>query len=143
MEGKPKRRSGTEKRRTPKTIAARVTIAQKAEVVAKADHAGITESALVLQAVLGIKPSRAARRPTANQKLVVQLMHKIVEFKTSIDRVGNNFNQLVKHANAGNPQWNALQLAYSEFKEYAEGALDEIRTAYMEALGREKGRETE
>ena len=90
------------------------------------DQCGLPLSALIRHALFNTPPPRAARRPTVNHRAVAQLLGEL-------GKLGSNINQLAKHANAGRYQTNSIELAIR--------TLIELRTACMEALGREYPRD--
>lgn len=121
-------RSGTEKRRRTKTYSVRLTPAEQERAAAIRDHAGLPLSALIRRALFDTPLPRAARRPTLNHQAVARLLGEL-------GKIGGNLNQAQKHINAGHPQWNVW--------EEAARALIDMRTACMEALGREPNRNGE
>lgn len=90
-----------------------------------AARAGMPLAALIRRSLFNTPLPRAARRPTAELKAVAQLL-------AELGRIGGNINQAQKHINAGHPQWNVWEEGVR--------ALIEMRTACMEALGREQDR---
>lgn len=95
---------------------------QAAELAARS---GMPLSTLIRRALFNTPLPRAARRPSVEKQLVAQLI-------AELGKIGGNINQAQKHINAGHPQWNVWQEAAR--------ALIEMRTACMEALGREPDR---
>ena len=90
-----------------------------------AARAGQPLSALIRHGLFDTPLPRAVRRPPIEKQLVAQLLGEL-------GRIGSNVNQLAKHANAGRFQQNSIDLAMQ--------TLMEMRTACMEALGREQPR---
>ncbi|MGE0278459.1 MAG: hypothetical protein AB7R40_23935 [Nitrospiraceae bacterium] len=128
MEEKPKRRSGSQKRKRQKVHAVRFSDPEWSEIVAKADHAGVAVSAFMRHATLGAPLPRAARRPTINQKLVARLLGLL-------GNVASNMNQTARVLNMTGEMRNP------ETFDDACRAIIEMRAGCMEALGMEKGRE--
>lgn len=95
---------------------------ERAEAAQQAARAGLPLSALIRRAIFNTPPPRNARRPTVERQLVAQLLGEL-------GKIGGNINQLAKHANAGRYQTDSIELAMR--------AMLEMRTACMEALGRE------
>lgn len=120
------RRSGSETRRRTKIYSLRLDPAEQERATAIRDHAGLPLSALIRRALFETPLPRAARRPTVNHKAVAQLL-------AELGKIGSNLNQLAKHANAGRYQADSIELALRD--------LMELRTACMEALGREPDRD--
>ena len=119
------RRSGTEKRRRSKTYSVRLDPAEQERAAALRDRAGLPLSALIRRALFDTPLPRATRRPTVNHQAVAKLLGQL-------GRIGTNINQLAKQANAGRYQENTIELALRE--------LLELRTACLQALGREPDR---
>lgn len=121
----PSRISGSEKRQRAKTYSIRLSDQEQATARSIASRAGISLAALIRHALFNTPPPRAARRPTIEHQRVAQLLGEL-------GKIGSNINQLAKHANAGRYQPDSVELAMR--------ALLELRTACMEALGREQDR---
>jgi hypothetical protein len=119
------RRSGSEKRRRSKTYSLRLDPAEQERAAALRDRAGLPLSALLRRALFDTPLPRAARRPTINHQAVARLLGEL-------GKIGTNINQLAKHANAGRYQQDSIELALRD--------LMELRTACMQALGREPDR---
>ena len=123
--GHKKRKSGSDKRKRTKTWSVRFTPQEAEQVKAIADRSGLPVAALLRQNLLDAPPPRAARKPTVNHKAVAKLLGQL-------GKIGSNLNQLTKHANAGRYQENSIELALRD--------LAELRTACLQALGRELDR---
>lgn len=119
------RRSGSEKRRRSKTFSVRLDPDEQQRAADLRERAGLPLSVLIRRALFNTPLPRAARRPPIEKQLVAQLLGEL-------GKIGGNINQAQKHINAGHPQWNVW--------EEATRALIEMRTACMEALGREPER---
>jgi hypothetical protein len=89
------------------------------------EQCGLPLSALIRHALFNSPPPRAVRRPTINHQAVAKLLGEL-------GKLGSNINKLARHANAGRYQTDSVELAMR--------ALLELRTACMEALGREQDR---
>lgn len=118
-------RSGSGNRKRPKTYSLRLSAEEQAKARSIADHTGLSFAAYIRHKVFGDPLPRAARRPTINHQAVARLLGEL-------GKIGSNINQAQKHINAGHPQWNVW--------EDAARALIDMRTACMEALGREQPR---
>ena len=118
-------RRGSEKRQRTRRLSVRINEQEAEGIRQLADRAGISTGALVRHAIFNTPPPRAVRRPTVNQKAVAQLLGQL-------GKIGTNINQLAKQANAGRYQENTIELALRD--------LMELRTACLQALGREPDR---
>ena len=121
------RRSGSDTRKRLKTYSLRLSPEEQAKAHAIVDHTGLSLAAYIRQKVFGDPLPRAARRPTVNHRAVAQLLGEL-------GKIGSNLNQLAKQANAGRYQESSIELALRD--------LRELRTACMQALGRESTRTT-
>lgn len=117
------KRSGSSKRQRTQVYSIRFTPAEHARAMELCNLTGLCLSALIRHSLFKTPPPRAARRPTVESKLVAQLLGQL-------GKIGGNLNQLAKQANAGNYQTDAIDEAML--------TLIELRSACMEALGREK-----
>lgn len=118
-------RRGTETRQRKRTLSVRFNEQEAEKLSILVDRAGLSAGALVRHALFNTPPPRAARRPTVNHKAVAQLLGQL-------GKIGTNINQLAKMANAGRYQENMIELALRD--------LMELRTACLQALGREPDR---
>ena len=64
----------------------RFTTFEDAIVVVKADIAGLSVASVMRQSILTMPPPSAARRPTVNHQLAVQLLAEIGQLTTAFDR---------------------------------------------------------
>ncbi|MCA9463840.1 MAG: MobC family plasmid mobilization relaxosome protein [Nitrospira sp.] len=119
------RRPGTEKRQRTHMFTVRFSPQEADRARHLADRAGQSVAALIRQSLFNVPPPRAVRRPTVNHKAVAQLLGQL-------GKIGTNINQLAKQANAGRYQENTIELALRD--------LMELRTACLQALGREPDR---
>ena len=117
------KRAPNRNRHVPYSI--RFSPEERERAAALRERTGLPLSALIRRALFDTPLPRAARRPTVNHKAVAQLLGEL-------GKIGGNLNQAQKHINAGHPQWNVW--------EEAARALIDMRTACMEALGREQDR---
>ena len=115
-------RSGSEKRQRTHMFSVRLSLKEAKQARLMAERAGLSQAALIRQALFNSSPPRAARRPTINHKAVSRLMGQL-------GKIGSNLNQLTKHANAGRYQEASIELALRD--------LMELRMACLQALGRE------
>lgn len=122
------KRSGSEKRQRTRVYSIRFTDTERTRAQTLCDKTGFSLSALIRHALFNTPPPRAARRPTINEKRVAQLLGEL-------GKIGSNINQLTRQANAGNYQTEAIDEAML--------TLMEIRSTCMEALGREKYRDSD
>ena len=116
------KRSGSETRTRGGIIGVRVSVAERAELEAAADRAGLTLGSYIRERVLSAPQTRAVRRPPIEKKLLAQLLGQL-------GRVGGNIHQIVKHMNFGTGvMHDELRSALASFEEAA--------AAIMEAMGR-------
>lgn len=117
--------SGSEERQRGLFIRARVSAEEKAEVLAKAEAAGMTEGTFVRVQCLANPKTRAARRPPVEVRTLARLLGEL-------GKVGSNLNQIAKAANSDK----------AVNREALETALAEVRgmvPAILEAMGRKGG----
>jgi hypothetical protein len=116
-------RSGTEKRRKSLFIRARVTAAEKAAILAKAERAGLTEGAFVRVQCLDTPPkTRSIRRPPVEAADLSRLLGLL-------GNATGNLNQVSKHLNKG----------FEPTQADIDAALADVRRAaaeIMEVIGR-------
>jgi Bacterial mobilisation protein (MobC) len=117
--------SRSKKRKRGLMVHARVTEAEKAEVIAKAKGAGGV-SALFRIAVLNYKPPKS--------KVDIQAATKLL---TELGKIGSNINQIAKHLNAGRPGDRLEQMIEVELRD-----LMEMRHACLRVLGQERNPNT-
>lgn len=116
------KRSGSETRARGGIIGVRVSVAERDELEAAADRAGLTLGSYIRERVLSAPQTRAVRRPPIEKKLLAQLLGQL-------GRVGGNIHQIVKHMNFGTGvMHDELRSALASFEEAA--------AAIMEAMGR-------
>jgi mobilization protein NikA len=113
--------SGSETRQRQNHEKFRVTDAERAEIRARADRAGVTVASYIRATVLGTPPPRQSRRPPVN---VVELARVLA----ALGKLGSNVNQMARVANSGG--WPGDdQITFAAF------AIHDMRLALMSALG--------
>jgi hypothetical protein len=119
---KPKH-SGSETRQRTKQVIARLTPAERQQVEADADRAGLALGSYVRARLLTGPPIRAVRRPPVER-------HALAQVLALLGRVGGNVYQISRAANFGE-RWEpeALAMALKQ--------LTEMRNALLTALGRD------
>ena len=122
------KRKGSGKRRRTRFVIARLTPDEHTAITALADKRGLSPGALIRQTLLNVPPGPTVRRPTADTKLLAQVL-------AELGKIGSNINQIAYHLNAGRPG------------DRIEGSLDaalrellEWRTALLQAIGAERKR---
>ena len=85
---------GSEKRRAAKTVSARLTPAEYAEIEERASRSGLTLSAFSRACLLGAPGPRAKRRPSIERRL-------LSEATSELNKVGSNINQIARALNSG------------------------------------------
>ena len=116
---------GTEKRQRTATIRLRLTPAEKAEIEARAERAGMASPAYLRQQALGEAGPRSVRRLPVDAILIRQAIGQM-------NYVGNNLNQLARRANMGDLDGaDARELAPVLRK------INDTAEAFMSALGRD------
>ena len=119
---KKKKASGTEARQRPEKVTFRVSDAERNEIDAAADRAGLTVGSYVRMRALTSPETRAVKTPRVNKVLLSQMLGQL-------GRVGGNIHQIVKRMNyKEGVESAALVSALSDFKEVA--------AAIMQTMGR-------
>lgn len=116
-------RNKSEKRQRTESLYVRVTPAEKAAFLDRADRAGMAAAAFMRAAALGEAGPRAQRRTPVDHAALRQLLGEL-------GRVGSNINQIARHLNQG------LDADLPELRECL-GAYLELRTAILTALGKD------
>ena len=93
-EPSPGTRRKSDKRQRTETLFARVTPEEKSAFVARADRAGMASAAFMRALALGDAGPRARRRRPVEHQALVQAL-------ASLNRVGNNLNQIARNTNRG------------------------------------------
>ena len=116
--GREKKASGSNQRQRSKLALMRLTPAEAADLQARAQNAGLSVSAYLRACALGDSGPRAKRAPTVHQAMLSEAL-------ASLNRVGNNINQIAKHLNSGNhPDRAAMATARGELMAIIELILD-------------------
>lgn len=119
---KKKKASGSESRQRPEKVTFRVSDAERNEIDAAADRAGLTVGSYVRMRALASPETRAVKTPRVNKVLLSQMLGQL-------GRVGGNIHQIVKRMNyKEGVESAALVDALSDFKEVA--------AAIMQTMGR-------
>jgi len=155
MSDGPRRRSGSETRKSSARIYGRCTPQQKEQALAVAASHGLSLGGLFLQTILGVKAARQ-RRPRVDDKILARFLLELGRARDAIKlataelgKSGSNLNQLAYYVNAGRPPEtlsNMLQFAVQEQLEALGGLeeavrdLAELRLLGLQALGLEGGR---
>jgi len=114
---------GTERRARSAHITVRLSKDERAALDAAAEKSGLTVGSYARQAMLGAPQPRQVRRPPVERRELARLLGEI-------GKVGGNLNQLAKAANTGT-------LVYTGEMDAAIAGILEVRTAILQALGRE------
>ena len=121
--GREKKTHGSNKRQRAKLAVLRLTEAEAADLQDRARRAGLSTSAYLRACALGDSGPRAQRAPPVNRELLSEAL-------VSLNRVGNNINQIAKHLNSGgHPDHAAMTDARAE--------LIAILELILDAMGRE------
>lgn len=116
------KRRGSQKRQRTKAFNIGMTDAEFAQAEARARTAGMSNAAYGRACVLGEKGPRAKGAPTVNRELLGEAL-------ASLNRVGNNLNQIAKQLNSGGHPDRAAMAN-------ARGELVAILELILAALGR-------
>lgn len=92
QKGARAKKRGSEHRQKGECIRARVSPAEKQEVTAKAERAGMTEGEYIRRHCIDAPETRAARRPNVDRAVLAEVVGHL-------GRVGSNLNQLARIAN--------------------------------------------
>jgi hypothetical protein len=125
---------GSETRKTLNPLTARFNAMETRALRSMINNTGHSFAELIRINILNKPSLRAVRRPTLNHKLAAQVLAQLAKVCAEYNKIGSNLNQLVRHVHAGHPQWNALQLALTEFTEFSENTRPEIRAAILQAF---------
>ena len=87
-----KKRSET--RQKGRVLSIRVSEAERHDVEALAERAGLTVGSFVRSQILSMPTTRAVRRPVAEVKLLTALLGQL-------QKVGSNINQIARRVNSG------------------------------------------
>jgi hypothetical protein len=122
--------AGSDKRQRPYKLTARFDANELRRVRSNAERGGVPVAALIRQAVLGLAPPRAVRRPTIDHQAVARLLGEL-------GKIGSNLNQIAKHMNAGREVTDGVEASI----DLALRDLMELRLVCLQALGREPDRD--
>lgn len=123
-QGKSARRK-SEKRQRTETLYARLSPAEKAVFLARADRAGMTSAAFLRAAAIGNAGPRAQKRVPADAAALRQVLGHI-------GKTGSNLNQISRYPHTGGE----AQTVLPDIKE-ALADLVRIRGLIYDALGKE------
>jgi hypothetical protein len=110
-----KTRSGSQKRQRVQLAGMACTPAERAQLDAAAERAGMTVSAFMRQQCLGTAGPRAVRRPPVERAALAQLL-------AQLGKCGSNLNQIARALNRGRDEPPYTGEAIQEFR----AACDEI-----------------
>ena len=117
-----KKLHGSNQRQRTKTAMVRMTPEESAAILERAQNAGLSTAAYLRACALGDSGPRAKRAPPINRALLGEAL-------ASLNRVGNNLNQIAKHLNSGgHPDSAAMTAARAE--------LVALVAVILETLGR-------
>lgn len=152
-DGGKQKRSGSQKRKVTARIAINCTPAQKTAILAKADAAGLSPTAICL-AVLLDAPLPKRRLPTIKHQQMAQFLAAAAKVADALrahlaelGKSGSNLNQVAYMLNANTDPLRIVNIIQSAVDEHSaavarlnEAMTDvlEIRTMAMEALGLER-----
>ena len=92
--GREKKTHGSQQRQRMKSVRAAVTPDEYSAIQARARRAGLSAGAYLRTCALGDSDPRAKRAPPVNRELLGEAL-------ASLNRVGNNLNQIAKQLNSG------------------------------------------
>lgn len=124
-DGGPSDRRKSEKRQRTDTIYARVTPAEKAALLSRADKAGMTAAAFTRAALIGEAGPRAQRRMPADATALRQVLGHL-------GKTGSNLNQIARYLHTGGDTHTVLP----DIQE-ALGDLARLRSLIYDVLGKE------
>ena len=125
----PGTRRKSDKRQRTETLFARVTPEEKSAFVARADRAGMASAAFMRALALGDAGPRARRRRPVEHQALVQAL-------ASLNRVGNNLNQIARNTNRG------MDIDVPQLRD-ALHQYHQVIAAIYEALGMEPARDNQ
>jgi len=115
-------KSGSEKRQRGKSLHIRLTDAEYAELVSRADAVEITPASYARMMLLDTPPPRGSRKPSVDRVAVARVL-------AELGKIGSNINQIAAAFNRRNdPHASEAVTALRE--------VQGIRNACMEALNR-------
>ncbi len=118
--GGEKKAHGSQTRQRTKGAMVRLTPAESAALHDRARAAGLSTGAYLRACALGDSGPRAKRAPPVNRELLADAL-------ASLNRVGNNLNQIAKHLNTGgHPDRAAMAEARAELAALIEILLESV-----------------
>jgi Bacterial mobilisation protein (MobC)/HicB family len=120
---RPRKRSGSEKRRMSHTVHVRLSPASHARLSARADAERITLAAWLRKLADDAPVSRQSRKPAPDRALLIRWL-------AATGHIGGNINQLAHAANVG-----GFEAVRRGLLEQAIQDVAEIRAMLMKALG--------
>jgi hypothetical protein len=122
-DGREKKAHGSNQRQRSKLAMVRMTEAEAAELQTRARRAGLSVGAYLRACALGDSGPRAKRAPPVHRELLGEAL-------ASLNRVGNNLNQIAKQLNSGgHPDRAAMAEARAELVAILELILDAMGRA--------------
>lgn len=122
-DGRTKKAHGSNQRQRTKTAMVRMTPDESAAITERAQNAGLSTGAYLRACALGDSGPRAKRAPPVNRELLGEAL-------ASLNRVGNNLNQIAKQLNSGgHPDRAAMAEARAELVGILELILDALGRA--------------
>jgi len=113
--------AGSENRKRQNVIRVRLDDREQAEIIERADKAGLSIAGYLRSTVLSAPPPRQSRRPPVNK---VELARVLAQ----LGKLGSNVNQMARVANSGGWPDND-KITFAAF------AIHDMRLALMNALG--------
>ena len=113
--------SGSEKRQRQNMIRIRLNDTEQAEIISRADKAGLSVAGYVRSTVLETAPPRQSRRPSVNHKELAFIL-------AQLGKLGSNVNQMARVANMGG--WPGSQRINE-----AQADIHDMRDHLLAALG--------
>lgn len=122
-DGRERKTHGSNKRQRSKQAVVRLTEAEAVELQSRARRAGLSAGAYLRACALGDSGPRAKRAPPVNRELLGEAL-------ASLNRVGNNLNQIAKQLNSGgHPDRAAMAESRAELVAILELILDALGRA--------------
>lgn len=121
--GREKKTNGSQKRQRMKSVRAAVTPDEYSAIQERARRAGLSTGAYLRACALGDSGPRAKRAPPIHRELLGEAL-------ASLNRVGNNLNQIAKQLNSGgHPDRAAMAESRAELVAILELILDAMGRA--------------
>ncbi len=113
--------SGSEKRQRQKMVRVRLTDEEQAEIISRADRAGLSVAGYVRSTALDKPAPRQSRRPSVNHQELAFIL-------AQLGKLGSNVNQMARVANSGGwPGYGRINQAQAD--------IHAMRDQLMLALG--------